>query len=1143
MTEESPLVGTFGLPGQQKTPGKSLVAASNDYNSWDPSSIFGGDDGGVKVSDEASIRAREKAEEMLRVAQSDAESEIQALRLQMEQDEEEAKRVQSELDSQQLSEENAPGLAREQTRPQAEKDEQSRLEEEERLKREAQARAEEAAAEEKKLAVEKARLQAEVEERAKLEEEERVRCEAQARAEEEAAAEERRKLAAEKARLQAEAEERVRLEEEEERVRARAEEEAAAEERKLAVEKARLQAEVEERAKLEEEERLRCEAQARAEEEVAAEERRKLAAEKARLQAEAEERVRLEEEERVRARAEEEAAAEKRKLAAEKARLQAEVEERAKLEEEERLRCEAQARAEEEAAAEERRKLAAEKARLQAEAEERVRLEEEEERLKREAQARAEEKAAAEERKILEQAEREHAEARERDEAANTRLQAELEESARKEEEERVRREALVRAEEEAAAEEKRKLASDKAHIQAEAEERVRLEEEEERVKREAQVRAEEKAAAEERKILERSEARERDEAANTRRQADLEESARLEKDRMGQDLQGVESDDERKVYNSGMLVPNLNIQYTDNGKSRDHQVALAEQNNGALGIQRLFRGQVGRRRAAAVQLQLERARLKKKNAVLSDANADKRDSSEDDTEVSVFKAARRKGPTKTIMTINTATYSDSDNESDDRNSSALSLKKAQITPTKIIENYDNGVHARKNSDDILDELDEEEDCENVKCIDDNGGGGVLSELESIDKMFSCAESYCEDASFQNYRNIVDNYLEDHPPSEENMDNIIEDSLEEAAIDSYRGEDEEFDSPGAKWTPRIFESHNDVGEGQMRVYSNAHILQELADDDNGSAIEGGDVKNSSSISLKSQSNHERMKPSVYDLRNLEKNSPIIRSSIEDPDSVASPTQGDGLELSRKLFQEESEDVDDEADDSFEELGSLLRNEIEKDESKQMKREDPGTTANDIESPHSLNVPAIKLRTPRHYPQSQTSDDQSAYSHPATGRSKGSRQRQRMLQARRQNAATLIQSVFRSYKARHQAKLRRERMKCRVACPNCGMLEQVGAYCKRCGRRMGRTSLPRLPQPTPHKPIDDKSQTSENRKLKKKEKIYHDNSDHSESYLQNFSTDTDQRTNYKRIAKPPSTFLAPLLGSLCQRIETITIRHI
>ena len=1073
MTEESPLVGTFGLPGQQKTPGKSLVAASNDYNSWDPSSIFGGgDDGGVKVRDEASIRAREKAEEMLRVAQSDAESEIQALRLQMEQDEEEAKRVQSELNSQQLSEENAPGLAREQTRLQAEKGEQSRLEEEEeRLKREAQARAEEeAAAEKRKLAAEKARLQAEDDERARLEEEERLKREAQARAEEEAAAEER-KLVAEKARLQAEAEERVRLEEEE-RVRARAEEEAAAEKRKLAAEKARLQAEDDERARLEEEERLKREAQARAEEEAAAEER---------------------------------------KLVAEKARRQAEVEERARLEEE-RVRREAQARVEEEAAAEER-KLAAEKARRQAEAEERARLEEEE-RVRREAQARVEEEAAAEERKILEQAEREHAEARERDEAANTRLQAELEKSARREEEERVRREALARAEEEAAAEEMRKLASEKAHIQAEAEERVRLEEEE--------------AAAEERKVLERSEARERDEAANTRLQADLEESARLEKDRMGQDLQGVESDDERKLYNSGMLVPNLNIQYTDNGKSRDHQVALSEQNNGALGIQRLFRGQVGRRRAAAVQLQLERARLKKKNAARSDANADKRDSSEDDTEVSVFKAARRKGPTKTIMTINTATYSDSDNESDDRNSSALSLKKAQITPTKIVENYDNGVHARKNSDDILDELDEEEDCENVECIDDNGGGGVLSELESIDKMFSCAESYFEDDSFQNYRNIVDNYLEDHPPSEENIDNIIEDSLEEAVIDSYRGEDEEFDSPGAKWTPRIFESHNDVGEGQMRVYSNAHILQELAVDDNGSAIEGGDVKNSSSISLKSQSNHERMKPSVYDLRNLEKNSPIIRSSIEGSDSVASPTQDDGLELSRKLFQEESEDVDDEADDSFEELGYLLRNEIEKDESKQMKREDPGTTANDIESPHSLNVPAIKLRTPRHYPQSQTSDDQSAYSHPATGRSKGSRQRQRMLQARRQNAATLIQSVYRSYKARHQAKLRRERMKCRVACPNCGMLEQVGAYCKRCGRRMGRTSLPRLPQPTPHKPIDDKSQTSENRNLKKKEKIYHDNSDHSESYLQNFST--DKRTNYKRNAKPPNLDLPrPAVG--------------
>mmetsp|Transcript_20916 Transcript_20916/g.35271 ORF Transcript_20916/g.35271 Transcript_20916/m.35271 type:complete len:217 (+) Transcript_20916:230-880(+) len=77
----------------------NLVAASTDYNSWDPSAIFGGEENNVVAgqNDAAARKARDKAEEMLRIAQADAESEIQALRLQMEQDEEEARRVQSQM--------------------------------------------------------------------------------------------------------------------------------------------------------------------------------------------------------------------------------------------------------------------------------------------------------------------------------------------------------------------------------------------------------------------------------------------------------------------------------------------------------------------------------------------------------------------------------------------------------------------------------------------------------------------------------------------------------------------------------------------------------------------------------------------------------------------------------------------------------------------------------------------------------------------------------------------------------------------------------------------------------------------------------------------------------------------------------------
>ncbi|CAE7510313.1 unnamed protein product, partial [Symbiodinium microadriaticum] len=58
-------------------------------------------------------------------------------------------------------------------------------------------------------------------------------------------------------------------------------------------------------------------------------------------------------------------------------------------------------------------------------------------------------------------------------------------------------------------------------------------------------------------------------------------------------------------------------------------------------------------------------------------------------------------------------------------------------------------------------------------------------------------------------------------------------------------------------------------------------------------------------------------------------------------------------------------------------------------------------------------------------------------------------------ARRHNAALMIQRVHRGRLARKQAAIRREKMKVRFACPNCGMLEQGGLYCKRCGRRVGK----------------------------------------------------------------------------------------
>lgn len=78
--------------------------------------------------------------------------------------------------------------------------------------------------------------------------------------------------------------------------------------------------------------------------------------------------------------------------------------------------------------------------------------------------------------------------------------------------------------------------------------------------------------------------------------------------------------------------------------------------------------------------------------------------------------------------------------------------------------------------------------------------------------------------------------------------------------------------------------------------------------------------------------------------------------------------------------------------------------------------------------------------------------------------KGQIQAQKKMDARQQvrkaNAALTIQRVFRGYIGRRLAAQRRTKLGQREKCPNCGMLEQGGKYCKRCGRKLGNERMKR-----------------------------------------------------------------------------------
>jgi hypothetical protein len=291
-----------------------------------------------------------------------------------------------------------------------------------------------------------------------------------------------------------------------------------------------------------------------------------------------------------------------------------------------------------------------------------------------------------------------------------------------------------------------------------------------------------------------------------------------------------------------------------------------------------------------------------------------------------------------------------------------------------------------------------------------------------------------------------------------------------------------------------------------------------------------------------------------------------------PPSANASLRFEGLSTRRKLFDGKCDEnvpgnitVDEDCDDEEDNIGDLLRNAIKDDDVIQPGGQDYDDDEDDIgdllrnainddeaiplgcrDRNERSNVPSVQLRTPRHHPQPQIFDDQLSFREPNSGREKENRQQQKVLQARRHHAAIALQKVFRGHQARCQAGKRKEKMKCRVSCPNCGMLEQVGVYCKRCGRKMAharhrKQSIVSNPTPLQEKQSQSKLNKLNADNVRRKDDLSADSeSQYSDSYLQNYDPTTETklsnaRKNKKK--KQPSALIDLPLPTPAQPVST------